>query len=305
MNEFTSFLECRISIGAVYRKIGFWRFLWHILMADKRLLIKRTAAGFKSKFSIIFKKYRYALLLTYLKALDVLDVTLRKRHMIPLHRKLKAHLMMQAKSWKSHIYAGGYYYQGWLDIGVRGLRETNKRLEDYGINEYLSVDKNVLDIGSNNGFLALKVARRVKSVDAIELNPFLVSIGKEVQQFLSIKNVTFITADFSKIEINKTYDIIFSLANHLTGDGNLNTAFREYMERLHALLNDNGYVMFESHAYESNDPHFRIMIEGIGDLFEIKKEVSIPQYKINYIGDRLFFVLLKREMTTPINRDVK
>ena len=152
----------------------------------------------------------------------------------------------------------------------------------------------MLDIGCNNGFLALKVAQNSGHVDALELNPHLINIGKDVKEFLGISNIDFIVDDFQRFDPGKSYDVVLSLANHLTGDGNLSLAFRAYMEKIHGLLNNDGLVAFESHAYEANDPKFMESLESMKDLFKIEKEKRIAQYKIVHFGDRLFFILRKQ-----------
>lgn len=90
MTESNSFFQGEKSIGSVYREMGFARFAWSLLKADKGLLFKRIAAGLNNKYSIFMKKHRYKVLLPVLKIRDFMDVNLRKRKMIPLHRKLKA-----------------------------------------------------------------------------------------------------------------------------------------------------------------------------------------------------------------------
>ncbi len=296
MDHTKSFLEGKKSFLVLFRELGFLGFVLLLVKSDKLLLIKRLRYGVYARAYGIYKKYRNLVLVPYLIIADFTDIHIYRRELIPLHLKLKANLKAQKGAWKSHIYAGGYYYQGWLDIGIRGFRETNERLENYDIDEYLTPEKNVLDIGCNCGFLALKVAQSTRWVDAVELNPFLVALGKEAQKFLKINNVSFIVGDFSELEFRKGYDVIFSLANHKTGDGNLTLSFRDYMEKIYSLLKDDGYIIFESHVPEADDPGFRKQIESVLDLFSIKCEKRFSQYKIVYIGDRLLFVLKKRNV---------
>jgi len=242
------------------------------------------------------KKVRYYFLIPYLRFIDYTGAAIFKRNMLPLHDKLHNILRDQQASWSSHIYAGGYFYQGWADIGIRGLRETNQRFEDYNISHYMSADKTCLDIGSNCGFFALKLGQVSKSVDAIEFNPFLTEIGKETAAYLDVNNVNFVQGDFQEYNFSKKYDYVFSLANHKTGDKNLTLEVRDYMNKIYGLLNNDGCLMFESHVTEANNPDkFRSFIQSFSDLFSIEQEVSVEQYKINHIGNRLFYVLRKVE----------
>lgn len=288
------FLQGEKSVTATYREVGFVQFCKGLIQTPKILLVKRLWAAIYSKGYSLYKKHRYNLLLPYLKFRDKFDVVLFRRNLIPLHRGLEKHLDAQKKAWKSHIYTGGYYYQGWDAIGIRGIRETNQRFKDYDLSSLLTAKMNVLDIGCNNGFLALKVAQSSGHVDAIEFNPFLVAIGRDVQKFLGIENIDFIVGDFAQFNPDKRYDLIMSLANHQTGDANLNLAFRNHMERLWALLNDEGLVVLESHISEARDPDFWVQMKELGDIFSIVRESIISQFKIIYIGDRLLFVLRKK-----------
>lgn len=295
MIQFQEFLQGKKSFSGCYRELGFAQFVISILKTSKVFLLKRLWAAIYSKGYSLYKKHRYNLLLPYLKFRDKIDVVLFRRNLLPLHRGLEKHLDAQKKAWKSHIYTGGYYYQGWDDIGIRGIRETNQRFKDYDLSSLLTAKMSVLDIGCNNGFLALKVAQFSGQVDAIEFNPFLVAIGRDVQKFLGIENIDFIVGDFAQFNPGKRYDLIMSLANHQTGDANLNLAFRNHMERLWALLNDEGLVVLESHISEAHDPEFLVQMKELGDIFSIVRESIISQYKIIYIGDRLLFVLRKKK----------
>lgn len=300
VSEFNAFLNGEKPAGKLIRELGFLKFLLYLLQADKEVLLRRIHRAINNRYTLFMKRHRNKILIPLLRTRDALDVSLFKRKMIPLHQKLKGHLESQGRGWGSHIYAGGYYYQGWSDIGIRGFRETNKRLKEYEIDNYLSPGKYALDIGCNNGFLALKIALKVKHVDAVDFNPFIVNMGREVQRVLGIKNVNFVIDDFSKMKLDKKYDLVFSLANHQTGDKNLNLSFIEHMERIHGILKEDGYLMFESHTPESKDPNFIRMIESITHLFLVEKKKRIPQYKLNYIGDRLFYVLAKKPVSKQI-----
>lgn len=295
VSQLQEFLQGKRSFSATYRELGFVQFVISLLKTSKIFLLKRLWSAVYANAYALYKKHRYDILLPYLKFRDDVDVLFFRRKLLPLHRRLEKHLNAQRKAWKSHIYTGGYYYQGWDDIGICGIRETNQRFKDYGLSSLLTPKMSVLDIGCNNGFLALMVAQSSGHVDAIEFNPFLVKIGSDVQKFLGIENIDFIVGDFAQFNPAKKYDLILSLANHQTGDANLNLAFRSHMERLHGLLNDEGLVVLESHISEARDPEFIVQMKGLSDLFSIVRESTISQYKILYIGDRLLFVLRKKK----------
>ena len=293
MKHYNELLKNQAPLSKIRLSLGRWWYLKLLLKADNIELMKRIVVGIKNQYSIKMKLVRYRFLWPYLKLRDLVYISIFKRNMLPLHKQLHGILNNQKQAWPSHIYAGGYFYQGWLKIGIKGLRETNTRFADYNISSYMSLDKKCLDIGSNNGFFALKLGELNQSVDAIEFNPFLIEIGETTAKYLDINNVNFIKGDFQEYEFKKRYDYVFSLANHQTADNNLNIEMRQYCQMIYNLLNVNGCLMFESHTNEVNIKQY---IEIFSDLFVIEQEALIKQYKINYIGDRLFYVLRKVEI---------
>ena len=201
MSDYNELYEGTISISELRIKYGRTGFLKFLLRANYIKLMVRIARGINNKYTLKMKKMRYQYLIPYLKLRDLIYILIFKRNMLPLNKQLHQILNNQKQAWSSHIYAGGYFYQGWLKIGIRGLRETNTRFTDYNISSYMSADKTCLDIGSNNGFFALKLGELNRSVDAIEFNPFLTDIGKATAKYLNINNVNFII--FGKYSINE------------------------------------------------------------------------------------------------------
>ena len=110
-----------------------------------------------------------------------------------LHSMLKNHLEDQSKKWPHFIYSKEQgFYQGFDKIGIVGSRSTEKRFNEYNIENLFSKNKNVLDIGSNCGFVSLYTSEFVKNVIGVEINPFLVKISNDTKAFLGIKNANFI-----------------------------------------------------------------------------------------------------------------
>ena len=72
-------------------------------------------------------------------------------------------------------------------INIKGSRSTEKRFNEYNIGSLFSKNKNVLDIGSNCGFVSLYTSEFVKSVTGVEINPFLVKISNDTKEFLNIQ----------------------------------------------------------------------------------------------------------------------
>ena len=137
-----------------------------------------------------------------------------------LHKKLEHHILEQKSNWKSFVYAQQMsFYQGFDEIKLPGCRPTEQRLERYDIKKYLTTEKVALDIGCNCGFLVLHLSKFLKHVDGVEINPYLVNIGKDTQEFLNINNVDLHPSRFEDFKTTKKFDIIFSLIKRFPFSG--------------------------------------------------------------------------------------
>tara|TARA_B100000953_G_scaffold298143_1_gene294356 strand:- start:387 stop:1085 length:699 start_codon:yes stop_codon:yes gene_type:complete len=213
-----------------------------------------------------------------------------------LHEKLQKHLYEQSKNWKSFIFAQKKgFYQGFDRIKIDGCRSTEKRFRDYDIEKVLSKEVQALDIGCNSGFFTLKIAEYVKNIDGVEINPYMVSIANDVKKFLVNSNANFYTTSFEKFSTKKKYNMVFSLANDETIDGNTKFTFVEYISKIHELLENNGMLIFESQAadaYEEN--RFVPKREQIKKIFTIIEDrVIFSEYPVN-VPKRIFLILKKK-----------
>lgn len=213
-----------------------------------------------------------------------------------LHTKLQKHLENQSKNWSSFIYAKQKgFYQGFEEIGIEGCRPTEKRFERYNIEKYLDKEKTALDIGSNCGFFSLFLSRFLKSIDGVELNPFLISIANDTKAHLTINNVTFFCSEFEKFQTEKKYDLIFSLANDSTIDKNTKFNFTEYIQKILFLLKEKGILIFESQAEDVLIPgKFEPKMKFLQKYFNtIDNRMVKSEYPIN-VPERIFLVLEKK-----------
>jgi len=209
-----------------------------------------------------------------------------------LHKKLEHHILKQKSNWKSFVYAQQMgFYQGFEEIKLSGCRPTEQRLERYDIKNYLTNEKIALDIGCNCGFFVLHLSKFLKYVDGVEINPYLVNVGKDTQEFLKIRNVDLVATRFEDFNPTKKYDIIFSLANDDTIDGNTEFTFDEYIEKIQGLLNKDGYLMWETISPDTYDPELfkpkRTILEQRFTLLEEKMVKS--EYPVN-VPERRFLV---------------
>jgi len=219
----------------------------------------------------------------------------------PLHKAMFRQCYLQRHNWK-FSYASDYPYQGMVKLGVSGIKPTEERLARYDIAGYLRRTDQVLDIGANNGCLALAIAQTVAHVDGIEYNPYLVTIANIAADFLRIRNVSVLVGDFVEFESTRQYDAIFSLANHCTIDGNLSIAFEEYIAKCFSMLKPNGYLFFESHnvfgpgrAGAGDDGDLDAKFDVVERYFEVVKCKMTRAYVPAFDVDKLFVVLRRRE----------
>jgi SAM-dependent methyltransferase len=219
----------------------------------------------------------------------------------PVQKAIFQQCYLQRHNWK-FSYAADYPYQGMAKLGISGIKPTEERLARYDIAGYLRRTDQVLDIGANNGCLALAIAEMVEHVDGIEYNPYLVTIANVAADYLRIKNASFLVGDFVEFESTKRYDAIFSLANHCTIDGNLSIEFEEYIAKCFSMLKPNGYLFFESHNVfgpgrggAGDDGDLDAKFDIVERYFEVVKSKMIRAYVPAFDVDKLFVVLRRRE----------
>tara|TARA_Y100000588_G_scaffold330910_1_gene368137 strand:+ start:1165 stop:1956 length:792 start_codon:yes stop_codon:yes gene_type:complete len=185
-----------------------------------------------------------------------------------LHFNLNSVLLDQANHWTSHDYGEGYFYQGLDEICVTGLRDTSARISALNIPELIR-GRTVLDIGSNTGFLSIKLAKTATSVVGIESNPYLNKIGTLTASYLKIMNVEFNDQSFEDFKPSYSYGVVASFANHSTFDGNTRHTIEEYIAKCHSLIENGGLFLFESHAPAYEGTRLTNVLNLIQDQFNI------------------------------------
>jgi SAM-dependent methyltransferase len=219
-----------------------------------------------------------------------------------LHEKFMKHLEHQSKFWDSFIFAqNNGFYQGFGEIQIDGCRSTEKRLRDYDLTNYLSKSKTGLDIGCNVGFFSLAVSRFLEKIVGIEINPYLIDIANDAQEYLKISNSQFYNTSFETFETSEKFDIIFSLANDETIDGNTKFTFSEYVQKIVSLLTSDGILVFESQAADAYDKNkFQPKFEFLKKHFEIlENRIISSEYPIN-VPNRIFLILKNKIKRIPL-----
>ena len=223
--------------------------------------------------------------------------------------RLRQHLKAQNRSWpKEKRYTQGYFYQGLEELGITGAKPTGFRFSQYQVDDILK-NADVLDIGSNCGFVSCYCARRAASVTAIEVNPFLNRIAKDAADYLKLGNINFVENDFSTFVSDKEFDVVLSFSNHHTIDGNLHMDFERYIEKVVDLLKPGGYLLFESHnvfasgeggAGDDGDMEQKIAI--MNKHFDIERYRMVRCYLKHAVEDldKLFIVARRSDSPKPV-----
>ena len=126
----------------------------------------------------------------------------------------------------------------------------------------------------------------------IEYNPKLIDIAEMIKVYKKKNKIQFICSDFQSYEFNKSFDVIFSLANHSTFDKGI-TNTKKYFEKIKKIISSNGMLFLESHAHLYEKPSdFEKLVD------ELKKDFVVLENGIynfgNYFDRNRIFYLLKK-----------
>ena len=142
-------------------------------------------------------------------------------------------------------------YQSYERIGFEGLRwSVEKRIREYGLEEFFGENAAILDIGSNFGFFVCEFALHCRLSHGIEPNPELNKIGEITAAHLGISDrVKFHNCLFDDFKSAELYDTVFSLAAFFAADGRERADAGEYFAKINNLLKPGGRVFYESTSY--------------------------------------------------------
>ncbi len=215
--------------------------------------------------------------------------TVSKSDLRVLHDSIKTELEKQRTTWKGAFYP---FYQGYQRIGINGLRNTEKRVANYNLLQYLNATDTVLDIGCNTGYIALEISKNVAQVEGLEINPHLINVANLVKNHLQITNARFVPVSFEEFKGEKQYSVILSLASHETWDNNSTFTFNEYVEKMVKLCAPQGLLIFESHDLtKENMPKMLSVLLKYFD-FELQKKLE-KEHRL--MPERMLLVLRKKE----------
>jgi len=157
-------------------------------------------------------------------------------------------------------FGDGNFYQSLPRLGISGMRPTDERIENYGLQEILDQSQTVLDLGCNCGFFDLTIADKVRSITGVEYNGSLVRIADKTREYLNIPNVKFICADYNEWKSEylkneeKAFDVVFSFAVHFW----FKVSAYQYALDMGNLLKIGGVLLFETQdiVYNKEYPLF-------------------------------------------------
>jgi len=204
-----------------------------------------------------------------------------------LHEELEKILEESHKKWPHYDYGEGYFYQSYSPLFIHGFRNTDFRFKLYKLDAILTPKTTMLDIGCNTGFLSLMSAKNCKHIDAFDNNPFLIQIAEKCKQFENIENINFSCLTFDELRPDGKYDLVLSLANHHTFDGNMRPEFRKYIEKIRKMMEKEGVLIFESHPGEFRQPSFKNQLAILKDFFHIENEQVVSTVKSAFDTNRV------------------
>jgi SAM-dependent methyltransferase len=148
-------------------------------------------------------------ILNYLKDLFKYDV----------HRKIRKKIHSYSKSKKdlTYDYSGGYFYQNSERINLSGLRSSKKRTLNYSINEILK-NKDILDVGTNSGFLLFELENNFKSILGIDYNQKTIKNRHGVLFAIKDKKAKNAQIDNRLISSQELFSKYFNKKHHDTGN---------------------------------------------------------------------------------------
>lgn len=206
-----------------------------------------------------------------------------------LHYKINIIRLKKIDNNISYDYGQGYFYQSIPDVKISGYRDTSLRVKKLNLIKLLK-QKSVLDIGSNTGAILFNVRKVIKCGVGVEYNSNLIEISNLIKKYLKAKNIKFIQKYFEDFSSNQKFDIILSLANHKTFDGNTKQSIHQYFSKIKTLLKKNGRLIFESHPTKIENPKQREeVLKNIEIFFKVKTltNVKLPGFLDK---DRLYLI---------------
>lgn len=143
---------------------------------------------------------------------------------------------------RASMHSGGFY-QSFPLLGIDGWRKTDERICDYGLQDVLYENMNILNIGCNMGFFDMTIAHSVHSITAIEYNTEASKLSRKIARKIGIYNVRFVGMDFKKwVDVDDSrYDFVMCCSVFPF----LRLEPDEFADMIDRLTNDTGTFLYE------------------------------------------------------------
>lgn len=176
-------------------------------------------------------------------------------------------------------FAGNFVYQSYPALGIEGKRDTTERMQAYQMENYLTKEDTLLDIGCNCGFFDISVAPLVKNIKGVDVDDGLIGMAEYVRKKLGIHNASFHCRDVFQNPLNEKFDAVCIFAVHLPILMHSDMSEADFIFKVLDLLKDNGTLFFESHSYlpKQDDTLYRKLDTILRD-----SGMSLIAYKRHY-----------------------
>lgn len=208
-----------------------------------------------------------------------------------LHREIADILERQKKEYPHYSYFYGHPYQSLGILGIFGERASDERFDVYGLAKHVGPDDVVLDIGCNCGFMSILTAYRTGCrVVGIDINPYMIEIGRAVAKYLRVDDRVELRAErFQDLQPDRKFSVVFSFATHWTDDRNYRVELLHHLGRISEFLGERGLLVFESHAADVGVEEFYKSMEAARSMFDYDGRAA---YVDN--GTRELYLMRKR-----------
>jgi SAM-dependent methyltransferase len=181
-------------------------------------------------------------------------------------------------------------YQGLALAGVLGDRMSDYRFDDYELRKWIRPADTILDIGCNCGFMAVLSSYRIGCrAHGIDINPYMVEIGRLVAEHLRVSDlVTLRAGRLQEFQPVDKFDVVLSFATHWTDDNNYRVSLDEHMDRMASYLRSKGTLVFETHCNDVGRDDFYRAMAAVRDRFEFD-----GCYKKTDAGTRELYIMRK------------
>lgn len=159
------------------------------------------------------------------------------------------------------------YPQGLKTFGIEGRRDSDMRMDMYKLTDFVDPDSQVLDIGSNCGFLDVLLAPHVDKLVGVEIDETMIKVSRLAADALGLTNCFFINADFRyqdemrKYIHDRKFDLVISCQMHHW----VKLPFASYVAYLLHYTRPGGHLLMESHNLNTIDSNWSTKVETLNN----------------------------------------